>query len=645
MPQDIATNSLTVQAVVLVGRPDFGRCALAAHSPTALWPVLNETALELLLERLATEGVRDVVVCCGREVLATVEPVCKRFGSGVRLLTEDLAAGTAGCLRDARNDDPGDVILVFSGSMVSAPPIRELIEAHLASGATMTMVFNPGHAEDKTPGQPAEIYLCKPEVLSYIPRGGYSDIKEGLIPAILSAGGTIRPASLTEEVGNFHDRDSYLNALLTRLARHGNVAVMDTTEKGHARWTAGAAPGASIHPTAKICGPVIIAERAKILDDALVVGPAVVGSESIVGRGSVVVRSVLWDHVSIGDRCEVRECVVDHQVAIPDGAVFVDHGVTTAKPGTHARAEIAEPVEGGLDALWRGRLKQPALVFSIAAAVAAFMWSYWPTVIDLWEIWNKSYEDSAGLLVPFLALYVVWLRRREIGHARIRPAIVAGIVLFVVAQLGRSVGLCYVYGSGERLSMILSVAAIIVLWCGWAVFRKMATILLFLCLMLPWPNTIQSRIGVPLQNWATGSAVFCLELLGKTVEREGNVINIGDASVAVAEACNGLRMITAFFVISGLVVLLVERTWWEKILVFASSLPIAMLCNTLRLTATALAFTVLKGDYWTKMFHDFGGYAMMPLALGLVVGEFWMLTQLTTSPAQAKRIVIARRRL
>jgi exosortase len=130
--------------------------------------------------------------------------------------------------------------------------------------------------------------------------------------------------------------------------------------------------------------------------------------------------------------------------------------------------------------------------------------------------------------------------------------------------------------------------------------------------------------------------------MGYNVVQEGNVIHIGNASVAVAEACNGLRMVTAFFVISGLVVLLVKRTWWEKLIVFASSLPIALLCNTTRLAITAIAFTVVSGEYWEKVFHDFGGYAMMPLALAVVVAELWILAKLTTPPTEQETIVITR---
>jgi len=158
--------------------------------------------------------------------------------------------------------------------------------------------------------------------------------------------------------------------------------------------------------------------------------------------------------------------------------------------------------------------------------------------------------------------------------------------------------------------------------------------------MLPWPNRVQAAVTIPLQHWATSSAVFCLETIGYEVIREGNVIHIGDASVAVAEACNGLRMITAFFVISGLVVLLVKRAWWEKLIVLTSSLPIALLCNTMRLAITAVFFTVLEGEHWEKIFHDFGGYAMMPLAIAAIVTELWLLAKLTMLPTKEEAIII-----
>jgi exosortase len=218
-----------------------------------------------------------------------------------------------------------------------------------------------------------------------------------------------------------------------------------------------------------------------------------------------------------------------------------------------------------------------------------------------------------------------------------------GIIAFLFAQAVRFFGLFFMYGSLERLSIVLSIAALVLLICGWKFFKKVSTVLLFLCLMLPWPNRVQAAIALPLQRWATSSAVFCLESVGYEVVQEGNIINIGQSSVAVAEACNGLRMITAFFVIGAWVVLLVKRTWWEKLVILVSCLPIALLCNTIRLAITAVAFTMVSGDRWEKMFHDFGGYAMMPLALGAVVAELQLLSALTVPPGKKDLVVVKRK--
>jgi len=291
---------------------------------------------------------------------------------------------------------------------------------------------------------------------------------------------------------------------------------------------------------------------------------------------------------------------------------------------------------------WTWLSRKNVLAFLASSLVCiAFFWSYWPGLVELWELWQQSDEYSSGLLVPFLAVYIFWSRRRDIARCPIEPSI-WGLFAFAGAQAVRLFGLFLMYSSAERLSIVLSIASLILLLFGWKLFRKISPILLFLCLMLPLPNVIQNYVGLNLQRWATSSAVFCLEVMGYAVTQDGHTIDMGNVSVAVLEACNGLRMITAFFVISGLVVLLVQRAWWEKLVILVSSLPIALLCNTIRLAITAVFFTILEGEYWEKIFHDFGGYAMMPLALAAVVGELWLLAKLTVLPNKEKAIIITR---
>jgi exosortase len=272
----------------------------------------------------------------------------------------------------------------------------------------------------------------------------------------------------------------------------------------------------------------------------------------------------------------------------------------------------------------------------LGLVLGVFIWSYWSTITNLWHIWMRSDEYSSGLLVPFLAIYLLWLRRKELSQCPIKPCL-WGFLIFLLAQAFRYFGLLFMFASAERLSLVFSLMGILLLLLGKKFFVKLFPLMLFLFLMLPLPKRFENQITLPLQSWATSSAVFSLEILGYDVTREGNIIHLitGQGkitTVAVAEACNGLRMVTSFFVISSLVILIVHRIWWEKLLLFLSTLPIALLCNTIRLAITSIAFTLLEGEQWEKIFHDFGGYAMMPLALGIVILELWIFNKLIQNP-------------
>jgi exosortase len=658
--QQDAWQKLNMRTVVLVGSRDFGRCPLAARLPAALWPIGDTPALRRLLDHLAAEGIADVTVCCGEDVRAQVERICAGTRPRATLVVEDLVRGTAGCLRDAAGVEPSGLWLIFSSSMMAPPPVSLLVEGHQASGADLTVVFNPG--EDAAGlGSPAEIYLGDAEVLSRIPSGGYSDIKEGLIPAIVRSGGTVHPLRLEREVGNFRDRRGYIDALAVMFRDHPAGVKEGSVPEGPEGGPVLQGRDVSIHPTARICGPVIIGDHARLAEGAVVVGPASLGRNTVLGANSVVIRSTLWADAAVGARCEIRESIIALGLGIPDGAEVVERALCADRQGPRRETErgqsmqdrvrrIGVRVQSGFDIL-AGKLpawaplssRQLEYLAGGLLILAVLLWSYWPTWVDLKRVWLGSDEYSSGLLVPPLAAYVLWSRRREIAAVELRPAVWAGGAVFLLAQLMRGEGLYRMYLSAERLSLILSLTGLVLLVMGWKHLGRLASVLVFLCLMLPWPHRIQTAVTLPLQSWSTSSAVFCLELAGYDVQRDGNVIHIGAASVAVAEACNGLRMVTAFFVISGLVVLLVRRSWWEKLVLLVSSLPVALLCNTLRLATTAVLFTVVKGEVWEKRFHDWGGYAMMPLALAIVVGELWLLAQLTTPPMETRPVIIARR--
>jgi len=655
-------NLNNIKIIILAGSRDFGRCPLASRLSTALWPVAGKTAIERLLVHLSNHGVKQVVICSNGDASLLRQSIETQDHIELKFLDEQLPLGTAGCIRQATDADDDALLLVFPANMVLPPDIDALIAAHENGKSDLTVVFNPTSKNGRADAEVAEIYVCGPTVLKYIPKAGYCDIKESLIPAIVRAGGTVHAATLPKSVGNFQDRAGYLAAIADYLADAKNGQISLPARRHHGSKDVWLANSANIDPSAQIFGPVVIMDNTSISEKAIIFGPAVVGRNVTIGKNTLVENSVLWDGSSVGRNCEVRSCVLDYKVAVPAYSALSEqalpyrpepmlkNSIRRAKEFSSNKVEKLQSfVQQHFDKInekmpnWLRPYKGNIVSWLAGSIVLiAFLWSYWSGIVDLWSLWQRSDEYSSGLLVPFLAVYILWSRRHAIAKCRIRPCL-WGLLAFLGAQGVRLFGLFFMYGSAERLSIALSIAALVLLLFGWQLFRKVFTILLFLFLMLPWPNRVQAAVALPLQRWATSSAVFCLEMIGYEIVQEGNIIHIGGATVAVAEACNGLRMVTAFFVISGLVVLLVERSWWEKLTVLASSLPIALLCNTVRLAITAIAFTVLSGEHWEKIFHDFGGYAMMPLSLAIVVFELWLLTKLTMVPQERPQEIIVRK--
>jgi len=263
----------------------------------------------------------------------------------------------------------------------------------------------------------------------------------------------------------------------------------------------------------------------------------------------------------------------------------------------------------------------------IAAAVLSvgLIWSYWPTLVELWSFWRHNPDYSVGQLVPLIVAYLVWTRRDEL---RRQPIAVCwwGLAVLLFAQAVRFVGLFYLYGSLERYSIVLSLAGVVLLLTGPGVSRRLIWVGLFLLLMVPLPNRIHYAVSLPLQDFAARSAVVGLEMLGHLVLRQGHVLYLSDeTAIAVAEACSGLRMLTAFVVVSATLAFVVRRPPWQKAILVVSSLPVAILANTLRLIATALLYESSGSELAERFFHDFAGLTMMPLAVMVLAAELGVL--------------------
>ncbi len=660
---DVSNNIDYMKAVILVGSHDFGRCPVASRTNRVLWPVFGKPALQVLLEQLARQGIIRIVISCENHSDIIQKSIQLPKELNVSFREETLPRGPAGCIRNAAEPED-ELLLVLSASMLYLPPIEELLDKHRRTQADMT-VFLDSQENNNKQFQPedSQIYLCERTVLSCIPETGFFDIKEGFIPAAVKEGLRICAAHLRSGSGHYRNWAEYATQLKKQcFSQTQREIFLSDFSCWSDRPDVLIGSNVRISEKAEIFGPVVIGDDSIIMDDVMIFGPCVIGRDACLGPESIIEESVLWDRVTTGRRSRIRYCLVDYNMAVSDGCERSNQLVPFSgskiqktfnawkRKKTQKTVQIKScgSNEADAESLTLGMFFQSKTEKLIGLLFALLMLgiliiSYWePTIKSLAKVWLGSDEYSSGLLVPIVAVYILWLRRKTFGHIIIIPSLWA-FLLLLTAQGIRFFGLYYRFESAERLSFVLSIGAVVILLLGGQFFKKLLPIFLFLFLMLPLPNRVETYITAPLQVWATVSSVFCLETLGFSVIREGNIININGTLVAVAEACNGLRMLTAFVVVTALVALTIKRKWTEKVLIVMSCIPIALICNTLRLTVTAIAFTKLDTERWEKIFHDFGGFAMMPVALAITIFELWVLSNVLINPKNKQEQVVYRK--
>jgi exosortase len=253
-------------------------------------------------------------------------------------------------------------------------------------------------------------------------------------------------------------------------------------------------------------------------------------------------------------------------------------------------------------------------------ASLALLWGDWPTLLTLQETWATDPRYSHGWLVPLFSLYLIGSRWGRIVEVEARPA--AGGLLLI------AVGIVMHVGGGavnqdwiEAASLLPSLAGLAVIARGWAILRPTWAPIAFLVFMIPLPYRVELQLGGPLQRLATHASAILLQVAGLPALEEGNTITLGHATIGIVEACNGLSLLTFFFAISAGLVLCVRRPWLERSLIIAGAIPIALIANIARITATGLLVEGVGHGIAGIEFHDLTGYLMMPFALVLLYAE------------------------
>lgn len=263
----------------------------------------------------------------------------------------------------------------------------------------------------------------------------------------------------------------------------------------------------------------------------------------------------------------------------------------------------------------------------IVALFAAIGWSSWPVLSEMAVRWSTDPRYSHGYVIPVFALVILGLR-----WDRCPPHLETpnwwGLVLILMGAALQLTG-TYVFNYWlEGVALFPYAMGIALLFGGWRGLRWAMPAIAFILFMIPLPYQLEVALGQRLQRISTVVSVFALQVLGMPVLSSGNIIRLGPHQLNVAEACSGLSMLMTFYALSAAAALLIDRPRIYKVIILLSAAPIAVVANVIRIVVTSVLYTVAGSELAEKVFHDVAGWIMMPLGLGLLWFELWILSKL-----------------
>ncbi|MBI4430112.1 MAG: exosortase/archaeosortase family protein [Candidatus Omnitrophica bacterium] len=242
----------------------------------------------------------------------------------------------------------------------------------------------------------------------------------------------------------------------------------------------------------------------------------------------------------------------------------------------------------------------------------AFAW-----MVDRWTARDSYYAH--GVLIPLITLYWIWKKKPALASVEKRTEWAALPVILLAVLIQAAAGIFRVYCASSVSFVTMLFGGVLFLF-GRGIFQAIWYPLAFLYLMIPLPLLVISEMTLKMKFFVTEVAAFLLPHAGIRAIREGSYIYTPHAAVLVGDPCSGLRSFLAFLCLGLIFVYGAKISWWKKIVLVLSGLPLAVLSNVARV----FALSFLSEIYGTKLiieswFHDASGYAVFLAAFAAFI--------------------------
>lgn len=266
-------------------------------------------------------------------------------------------------------------------------------------------------------------------------------------------------------------------------------------------------------------------------------------------------------------------------------------------------------------------------LLSVAAVLAALI-GFHGTLSELVYRWSSQEEYSHGFLIPVVVAWLLWTRRGAVRASIGRPSW-AGLGFIAIGALMNVVGQLSAIFVLSQVGFIVTLIGIAVALGGYSLLRVTLIPIAFLLFAIPLPYFVESVLTLRLQLISSELGAAVIRLFGIPVYLDGNIIDLGNYQLAVAEACSGLRYLFPLLSLSFLAAYLFQGSWWQRAIVFLSAVPITIFMNGFRIGMVGVLVSMWGTAQAEGMLHLFEGWVIFVASAALLMAEIYVLARLS----------------
>lgn len=270
---------------------------------------------------------------------------------------------------------------------------------------------------------------------------------------------------------------------------------------------------------------------------------------------------------------------------------------------------------------------KPNLGFLVlAVAVIGALGLYAEALVNLWSRWGEQEELSHSYFIPVISAWLVWVNRARV-RASIGAPSAAGIAFIFFALAVFILGRVTSNFLFQHISFVILIAGFIATYGGLSLLRAVAAPVAFLLFAVPPPYWMINVLSWNFQEWSSILGAKMIELMGIPVYVSGNIIDLGEYKLNVAEACSGLRYLFPFLSIGVMAGYMYRGPLWHRAVIILSTIPITILMNSFRIAVTGAFVQAYGPEHAEGALHFFEGWVVFLFCLAALFAVVFLLTR------------------